>query len=199
MTRNALPALVLFGALLVAGCGSSSTTTSPTADGNPADRAFVAQMIAHHRSAVQMATIAQRRASGAFVKQLADDIVRTQTAEISTMRAADRRLRDAGVKKGSPGVPEHMMGMNADSASLNTARPFDAAFMRMMIPHHEGAVAMASAELRNGKSPRLRTLAHDIIAAQRREIGQMRKQLDRASVSGVIDRTGGMHDAGHAG
>ena len=57
--------------------------------------------------AVQMATIAKRRGSGAIVKTLTDNIVRTQTTEISTMRTADQRLENAGVKKGSLGVPGH--------------------------------------------------------------------------------------------
>jgi uncharacterized protein (DUF305 family) len=46
-----------------------------------------------------------------------------------------------------------MMGMNGDVAGLKTARPFDRAFLRMMIPHHEGAVLMARAELAKGKDP----------------------------------------------
>jgi uncharacterized protein (DUF305 family) len=44
------------------------------------DRAFVAAMIPHHESAVEMAEIAQRGESE-FVKRLAGDIIRTQNAE----------------------------------------------------------------------------------------------------------------------
>jgi len=178
MTRKSLAALVALGALLVAGCGSSaSSADSPTAPGNPVDRAFAKEMTAHHQSAVQMAKIAQRRGKSAFVKRLADDIVRTQTKEIATMRTADQRLRNAGVKKGSLGVPQHMMGMNGDMSKLKTAKPFDAAFMRMMITHHQGAIVMAKAELKKGKDPELKRLAQNIITAQQREIRQMRTQL----------------------
>jgi uncharacterized protein (DUF305 family) len=193
--RKSLAALVVLAAVLIAGCGDSSSGTSKPAAGNAVDRAFVAQMIPHHESAVAMAKIAERRGSGAFVRQLADDIVRTQTREISTMRGADERLSSAGVTKGSLGVSEHMMGMAGDLASLNTAKPLDTAFLRMMIPHHQGAVAMASAELRKGKDPALRTLATNIIAAQQREIRQMRKQLGSAAPAGTMT----MHGAGHSG
>ena len=196
MIPKSLTALGVLAALLVAGCGTSdSPATGASTTGNPTDRAFVAQMIPHHQSAVQMATIAKRRATGAFVMQLAEDIVRTQTAEIATMRGADQRLKAAGVKPGSLGVSEHMMGMDGDVASLNTAKPFDAAFMRMMVPHHQGAVVMANAELKSGKDPALKKLARNIIRAQQREIGQMRKQLASTGGAGTM----GMHGAGHSG
>jgi len=174
-----LPALAIAGALLIAGCGDSdsSSNSSSSAAGNPVDRAFVADMTPHHESAVQMAQIAQRRGTSEFVKTLADDIVTSQQAEIATMRAADQRLKAAGVAKGTLGVADHKMGMDDDPASLNTAKPFDAAFIRMMLPHHEGALPMARAEIAKGKDPELKTLANAIITAQQREIVQMRKHL----------------------
>jgi len=193
-SRKILPALAVAGALFSAGCGdsdSSDDSASQATGGNPVDRAFVADMIPHHESAVQMAQIAQQRGSSEFVKELADDISKTQNAEISTMRAADRRLKNAGVKAGSLGVPEHMMGMTDDPASLKTATPFDRAFIRMMIPHHEGAVAMAKAELSKGKDSELKALADDIITAQQREIGEMREHIGEAGTT--TTEHGGAH------
>ena len=46
-------------------------------------------------------------------------------------------------------------------------------FVSMMLPHHQGAVAMAQSELRYGKDPAMRRLARAIVAAQDREIGVM--------------------------
>jgi len=173
-----VPVLLAASALTVAGCGDdSSSDTAASAAGNAVDRAFIADMVPHHQSAVTMAKIAQERGESAFVKQLADDIVRTQNQEIDVMRREDQTLAEAGVEKGSLGVAEHMMGMDADVESLKTAKPFDKAFITEMIPHHEGAVTMAKAELSKGKSTKLKLLAQDIITAQEREIAAMRKHI----------------------
>ena len=91
------------------------------------------------------------------------------------MRAADETRAAAGIAKGSLGTPEHMMGINGDVASLNTAKPFDGAFLRMMIPHHESALVMAKAELARGKDPKLKTLAQSIITGQQHELRVVRR------------------------
>jgi uncharacterized protein (DUF305 family) len=53
----------------------------------------------------------------------------------------------------------------------------DRDFAAMMIPHHQGAIDMARAELRFGKDERLRRLAQGIIVEQNQEIAAMRAIL----------------------
>lgn len=51
----------------------------------------------------------------------------------------------------------------------------DKDFVAMMIPHHQGAVAMAEVEVQYGKDPEMRKMAKRIIAAQKIEVTRMQE------------------------
>jgi len=55
----------------------------------------------------------------------------------------------------------------------------DRDFAAMMIPHHQGAIEMAEAELRYGHNERLRRLAQEILVTQQQEIAVMRQILSQ--------------------
>ena len=58
----------------------------------------------------------------------------------------------------------------------------DVDFARAMIPHHQGAIDMAKAELADGKDPELRALAEEIVAAQEKEIAFLKAWLAKRGV-----------------
>ncbi|WP_082794557.1 HK97 family phage prohead protease [Acetobacter malorum] len=70
-------------------------------------------------------------------------------------------------------MSDMMRGMS--DASM-TGDP-DHDFLAMMIPHHQGAIAMAQAEIAHGKSPAAIALAHSIVSAQTGQIASMRDML----------------------
>lgn len=53
----------------------------------------------------------------------------------------------------------------------------DTDFVAMMVPHHQGAIEMALAELRYGRNEQLRRLSQEIIVTQQQEIAAMRLAL----------------------
>jgi uncharacterized protein (DUF305 family) len=55
-----------------------------------------------------------------------------------------------------------------------TGEEFDRAFLSEMVVHHQGAVDMAQAVLKNSNRPELLNLAREIITAQTKEIEMMK-------------------------
>jgi uncharacterized protein (DUF305 family) len=74
-----------------------------------------------------------------------------------------------------PFLSENAAAMNKMMADM-TIKPtgdIDRDFVAMMVPHHQGAIDMAQAELRYGHNEQLRRLAQQIVATQQPEIKVM--------------------------
>jgi len=147
------------------------------------DRHFIEQMIPHHDDAVTMASLALQKAEHQETKVLAQNIIKGQSDEISQMRQwykdwYGKDVPDAfgamGHQVGSKTVHMGMMGNTTDTKSLETANPFDKAFLEEMIPHHQMAIMMAQMLKNSSNRPEMQALADNIIRAQTKEIEQMR-------------------------
>ncbi len=79
----------------------------------------------------------------------------------------------------APFLAENDAAMKTMMAAM-TIKPsgdVDTDFVAMMVPHHQGAIDMALAELRYGHNEQLRRIAQEIIVTQQQEIAAMRLAL----------------------
>ena len=184
-------AAVAGGTLLLASCGAGSTATaramgrrevrrqppcracSATARGvGRYDRDFIDGMVPHHQAAIGMAKVAQRKAEHPELRGLTR-IVADQDGEIAQMKGW--RKAWYGSDEIAPGMGGHQMGgMDTDLGQLENAQPFDKAFIDAMIPHHQSAIDMAKEAQTMATHQEIKDLAGRIIAAQQREIDQMK-------------------------
>ena len=61
----------------------------------------------------------------------------------------------------------------------------DADFVAMMVPHHQGAIDMAVAQLRYGNNEQLKRLAQEIIVTQNAEIAAMELAVKKPTPSPI--------------
>jgi uncharacterized protein (DUF305 family) len=170
---------IAIAAVLIIGIALITITAGGEDSGEDAkatDGAFIVEMIPHHESAIEMAKIAREQGEHPEVKALAAEIASTQAAEIGGLERIHQRIFGQPTGKaehGTLGLPANEMGMHMDASELAGERPFDRAFIDMMVPHHQGAIRMARIELAAGENPQLTKLAEAIVAAQASEIEQM--------------------------
>lgn len=89
--------------------------------------------------------------------------------------------RETAPDGGTPTFYSEMTDVNArmhDGMAVVPSDDVDRDFMRMMIPHHQGAIDMALVLLKYGHDERLKRLAQSIIVEQGQEIAYMRVLLD---------------------
>lgn len=157
--------------------------------GEDFDRIFIANMIAHHAGAIDMANLALQNAKHEELKTMAREIVNAQTKEIDQMKAWQQAW-------GYPSTSGEMMedhsamGMMGDMDTMTkqlqgkSGDDFDKTFLTLMIEHHESAVAMSRPAATNASHQEIKDLAKAIIGAQQAEISQMRDWLKDWGYSG---------------
>lgn len=154
------------------------------------DVMFAQMMIPHHQQAVELAALVPDRSTNPAVVKLAAAISAQQQPEIDSMRAA---LKQWGVNPdemahGSGHAGMAMQGMVDDATIIKLealkGSEFDALWLKSMIGHHQGAIAMADVEIKDGSNPEMITLAKNIVSAQQAEIDQMNSMLAGVGVQG---------------
>ena len=182
--------ILIAGALVLTSCGSSdsnaaapttttadraATSTEQSADTfNDADVAFLQGMYPHHAQAVEMTDMVPGRTTNPDVLALAVQIEAAQQPEIDQMTAMLKGW-GAPVSAGDHAMPMEGMVSEGDLKALSGMQgpAFDAAWVKAMIGHHEGAVSMAEDVLTTTQDPAVKKLAQAIITGQRKEIAEM--------------------------
>lgn len=154
------------------GTSPMGSTPPKSASFNAADVTFTAGMIPHHTQAVSMSdTLLKKTGIDSKVVDLATKIKAAQGPEITTMKSW---LTSWNVKAATGMEMGSGMGMmsDADMSALDSATGSTAAklFLTQMIQHHQGAIAMATTEVSQGKNADAVALAKSIALSQTAEI-----------------------------
>ena len=105
--------------------------------GETYDRNFIANMIAHHQGAVDMAKLAQKNAKHQELKDMANDIISAQNGEISQMKSWQQAWgypsssSDNMMDHSAMGMMDEMAGMENELKG-KTGDEFDKAFIGCM-------------------------------------------------------------------
>ena len=110
------------------------------------------------------------------------------------------KMDEAGMNNmNGSGNEEHdqmMKKMMDDMGAMKMSGDFDVDFANMMIPHHQSAVDMAQMYLPKAKDEKIKTMAQNIIDAQKKEIEELKTLIANHKPAGKGDEHAG---AGHAG
>lgn len=145
---------------------------------------FLNGMTLHHESAIAMAeSYLKNGAQNVKLKQMAEDIINTQTAEIEQMQSMIQKL-ETEEKKDEIRESEYLNAYHQilkeymPSHSANTPTTVDQAFAEGMIKHHEMAVQMAETVLQYTDNEEVRHMAQNIIEVQNKETTQMKEIIN---------------------
>lgn len=201
-----LVAAVVGVAGLVAGSALTSGGERVSPAEGSAEAGFARDMQAHHAQAVEMSTMVRDATEDPEVRSLALDIMLTQQQQAGQMygwleqwdlpqaslAAPMQWMSETGSGMGSmdnradataaPGPDAVMPGMASDEdlGRLAQAGGLDAEvlYLRLMVAHHEGGVAMAQAALDLVQYQDVRRLAQAIVGSQTAELAVLNDMLD---------------------
>lgn len=155
---------------------------------NDPDTTFAKGMLGHHRGAIDMAKTQLKYGTDEAMRQLAQNIINAQQAEIDILNkwlashpdTAKPKPNTAAMQQAYAKGMENMHG----EMTLGIADPMpDMAFARGMLPHHIGAVDMAKIQLEYGTDEEMRQLAQSIIDTQQVEIDLMQNWIAALQVT----------------
>ena len=111
----------------------------------------------------------------AGTRPLARSMVRVREATLALLAGPLGRVAVPGAVAG----PGQTSGDDVTPEALRRARPFERAFLLVMLRDGEAMLALASTQLRRGKDPEIRALAQRISVDSARESARVRRAWRR--------------------
>ncbi|WP_375276145.1 DUF305 domain-containing protein [Methylorubrum thiocyanatum] len=102
------------------------------------------------------------------------DLKGMQSHMSQAMQSMPGQMSDA-----QKGLQQAMMGMNGPMMQGMMAKDADVAWICAMIPHHQGAIAMAQVGLKNGNNAEAKKMAEKTIKEQEKSIAELKTWLDK--------------------
>jgi uncharacterized protein (DUF305 family) len=165
-----IAALALVGAMVLM-LAPASQANGPA---GAFDREYLTDMIGHHTMAVETGEMATEKAIHPQLKQAAETIIKSQTAEIKQIRTWLRKWYGKH-HVSMPHGHEDMAAM--EELDEATGAEFEVRFLALMSVHHTQAVERSEVALDRARHPQVRKLAKTIIKAQNSETKQFRDWL----------------------
>lgn len=144
---------------------------------------FIIRMLPHHQAAIEMSQNLLQYTTNLPLQDIALHIISEQTQSIARMRDILRTCSALGNSRQDLHNYEQLLSsilqtMFSNMQHARFTNDINCNFMWEMIPHHQGAVAMARTTLQYPICPELKSVLQNIIVSQRQGILQM-QQLQR--------------------
>jgi len=182
--------VLIAAALLPGACGTApearpaqvaQTQAAVQAEGghNDTDVMYLQMMVAHHAQGLEMVRLAERKASRAEIRTLAQAVDATQSDEVTMMTGWLKQWS-------APTTVDHAPSAHADHGGLPATGPeeiaalkkakgaaFETAFLNLFVAHQHNAVEMAQLETGQGSNAEARAFAERVRASRADQIKQM--------------------------
>lgn len=196
-------ALTLVGGLILGVLLSDGPRAEATPKDGSVDVGFLRDMRDHHAQAVKMSVMVRDATKDPEVRTLALDVLLTQQQQQGQMYGW---LADWGVSQTSAAAPMSWMGTgsaqstDAETGSMSMSKAStmpgmasksdlgalaaargeraERVYLQLMIPHHQGALAMAKYAAARAEDPNVVRLAKTILRSQTAELDVLRSMLD---------------------
>lgn len=150
---------------------------------------FIAQMIPHHKAAIEMSENILKYTTLIPLERIAESIIAEQTKSIENMCDIQSECGEKCSCKSDLCLYQRSMDaimgqMFCSMRSAMSDNNINCNFMREMIPHHLGAVRMSETALQYNICPKLVPILNSIIVSQKRGINEMQCLMKRIGCLG---------------